>query len=286
MLTSLVNAGFEIVGTWPMRTEMKVRSNAMAANALASSVVLVCRPRPDDAPIATRRQFLDELAREMPDALDHLTRGAHIAPVDLAQAAIGPGMQVYSRFSRVETIAGEPVTVREALAAINLAIAVYDARQEGEFDPETRFCLAWLQGRGFDDGPYGDAGVLAVAKNVDIAAMPGLLIARHGIVRLLPVREFHPEPQLTLGEMTAWEGAFRMAYHFSQREDGRTVEGAAQVARAMSGSVDAVERLARILYNHFDRQKDSPNAVAFNSLVISWSDIMAKAQQEEQGGLL
>lgn len=286
MLTAIVASGFEIVGTWPMRTEMSSRQRSLGSNALASSVVLVCRPRPDDAPVATRRQFLDELSRELPDALDQLTRDGHIAPVDLAQAAIGPGMQVYSRFSRVETIGGEPVTVRDALVAINFAIAEYDARQEGDFDSETRFCLAWLQEHGFTDGAYGEANTLAQAKNTSVDGMSGLLTAERGSVRLLPIASYSPGRQPLLGEMTAWEGCFRMAYHFSRREDGRTVEGATQVARAMSGGVDAVERLARILYNHFDRLDDSANAVAFNSLVIAWGDIIEKAREVEQGGLL
>ena len=137
MLEALVNAGFQINGTWPMRTEYtgNLKKNV---NALATSVVLVCRPRPEDAPSTTRREFLNALEAEMPAALDNLTREGHIAPVDLAQAAIGPGMQVYSRYSRVETISGDQVTVREALAAITQAIANYDERQEGELDPPTR----------------------------------------------------------------------------------------------------------------------------------------------------
>ncbi len=129
MLSAIVSAGFQIVGTWPIRTELSTRLNAAGTNALASSVVLVCRPRPDDAPTATRRQFFDALAKELPAALDQLTHKGHIAPTDLAQAAIGPGMQIYSRYSSVETISGEPVSVREALAAINRAIADYDERQ-------------------------------------------------------------------------------------------------------------------------------------------------------------
>ena len=116
MLSAIVSAGFQIVGTWPMRTERSARSNALSANSLASSVVLVCRPRSDDAPTATRRQFFDELEKELPTALDQLTREGHIAPTDLAQAAIGPGMQIYSRYSRIETISGEPVSVRDALS--------------------------------------------------------------------------------------------------------------------------------------------------------------------------
>ena len=285
MLTGLVDAGFQIIGTWPMRTEGSGRLNAMATNALASSVVLVCRPRPENAPVATRRQFLDALDKDLPGSLDHLTREGHIAPVDLAQAAIGPGMEIYSRFARVETISGEPVPVREALAAINRAIAAYDRRQEGDLDSETRFCLDWLRQHGFAEGRYGEAETLARAKDVAVGELGRLLEAGRGNVRLLPVSAYG-DGRPPLGGMTAWEGCFRMAYHFFEREQGRTVNGAAQVARAMRGNVDSVERLARILYNHFDRKNDSPNAVAFNSLVTSWDSVIAAAQAERQVGLL
>ena len=284
MLNAVVSAGFQIVGTWPMPTEMATRQRSLDSNALASSVVLVCRPRPDDAPVATRREFFDALNKELPAALDDLTRESHIAPTDLAQAAIGPGMEIYSRYRRVETIGGEPVPVREALAAINRAIAAYDQRQEGDMDPETRFCLDWLRQHGFAEGRYGEAETLAQAKNVAIGELRRLLNAERGDVRLLPVSAYG-DGRLPLGRITAWEGCFRMAYHFFERERGRTVDGAAHVAKAMRGNVDSVERLARILYNHFDRKNDSENAVAFNSLVTSWPQIITKAQEERQAGL-
>ena len=222
----------------------------------------------------------------MPRVLDQLTRG-HIAPVDLAQAAIGPGMQVYSRYSRVETIGGEPVPVREALTAINRAIAQYDQRQQGELDPETRFCLDWLRQHGFMAGPYGEAETLAQAKNVSVDELRDshrLLTALGGTVELLPVNDYGPDRQLRLGEMTAWEGAFRMAYHLS-REEGRGVEGAGQVARAMGSNVESVERLARILYNHYDRKGDSSNSVMFNNLVTEWPAIQKLALAPEQGAM-
>ncbi len=283
MLTALVSAGFQLIGTWPMRTEMGNRSNAMNANTLASSVVLVCRPRPEDAPVATRRQFFDALEKELPEALDQLTQEGHIAPTDLAQAAIGPGMQIYSRYSRVETISGEPVPVREALAAINKAIADYDERQEGDLDSESRFCMDWLKQYDYGEGQYGEAETLARAKNVAISNLNlnRLLTAEGGRVRLLPIDEFGDSRQLTLGYMTAWEGCFRMAYHMN-REDGKGIEGAGIVARAMDGNVESIERLARILYGHYDRKGDSQNAVIFNNLVTSWQDIIKEMQNEVQ----
>ena len=287
MLTGLVNAGFQIVGTWPMRTERTggVKANV---NVLASSVVLVCRPRCDDAPTATRRQFLNALEVELPAALDQLTREAHIAPVDLAQAAIGPGMEVYSRYSRVETISGDPVPVREALAAINRVIAEYDERQQGDLDSATRFCLDWLRQSDYNEGRYGQAETLAQAKNVSLEELrdsQGLLTAVGGAVGLLPVDEYGPARRPRLGEMTAWEGACRMAYHLS-REDGRGVAGAAEVAVGMGSNVESVERLARILYNHYDRKADSRNSVLFNNLVVEWPNILARMQAPEQGRMI
>ena len=290
MLSAVVSAGFQIIGTWPMRTERTVRSNAMGTNALASSVVLVCRSRPADAPVATRRQFIDALNRELPQALDQLTQKGHIAPTDLAQAAIGPGMQIYSRYSRVETISGEPVPIREALAAINRAIADYDERQEGDLDAESRFCLDWLKQHGYGVGLYGEAETLARAKNVAIGKLQNLdslLTAEGGRVKLLPLDEFGDSRPLTLGDKTAWEGCFRMAYHLN-REDGRGVDGAGVVAREMNGNVESVERLARILYNHYDRKGDSQNAVIFNNLVTSWQNILSalsRTKEDAQGQL-
>ncbi|MCY3801424.1 MAG: DUF1156 domain-containing protein [Chloroflexi bacterium] len=280
MLNAMVTAGFQIVGTWPVRTERSARSNALQTNALASSVVLVCRPRSNDAPAATRRQFLEELGRELPDALDRLTHDGHIAPVDLAQAAIGPGMQIYSRYGHVETISGEQVTVREALAAINQAIAEYYERQEGELDAASRFCFDWLQEHGFSQGKFGDAEVLSQAKNVAVSDLASnrLLTAAGGVVRLLPLDEYSSDRPMRLEEMTAWEGCFRMAWHMNREYGGGTV-GAADVARRMGGAAERVERLARILYNHYDRKGDSANAVIFNNLVTSWQDIVRQAQE-------
>ena len=283
MLSAIISAGFEIVGTWPMRTERSARSNALSANSLASSVVLVCRPRPNDAPTATRRQFFDALAKELPAALDQLTQKGHIAPTDLAQAAIGPGMQIYSRYRRVETISGEPVSVREGLAAINHAIAAYDERQEGDLDSESRFCLDWLKQHGYGEEVYGEAETLARAKDVTVSKLRSddLLIAERGRVKLLSIDAFSDSEQLTLSDTTAWEGCFRMAYHLN-REDGRGIEGAADVGREMGSNVESVERLARLLYNHYDRKGDSQNAVIFNNLVTEWQRIREKMGDGEQ----
>ena len=291
MLTGLMNAGFQLTGTWPMRTEGATRSNAMGANTLASSVVLVCRPRPKDAPTTTRRQFLDALEQELPPALDQLTREGHIAPVDLAQAAIGPGMQIYSRYRRVETISGEEVPVREALAAINRVIAEYDQQAQGELDRETRFCIDWLAQYGYNTGEYGQAEDLARAKGTAVGSLRDqqrLLEAAPGTgqASLLPEDEYGPSRRQAFQETTAWEGCFRMTYHLDpNREDGAGIDGAATIARAMGSNAESVERLARILYNHYDRKGDSRNSVKFNNLVTEWPQILQRAQEPEQGRL-
>lgn len=283
VLTALVSTGFRIIGTWPVRTELANRANSLGANSLASSVVLVCRPRSDDAPSATRREFFDALEKELPAALDHLTRDSHIAPVDLAQAAIGPGMEIYSRFGSVETISGEPVTVREALSAINQAIADYDERQQGELDAVTRFCLDWLRQHDYGEGGFGEAEVLSQAKNVSIDTMDsnGLLESQAGRVRLRVMDEYDYQ-QIPL-QLSAWEGCLRIGWHLSGAEDARTISGAAEVVQRMGSDAHSIERLARILYNHYDRKRDSANAVLYNSIVIEWPEIMRQADEPAQG---
>ncbi len=288
MLNALVDAGFLIVGTWPMRTERGRRPNALNANALASSVVLVCRPRPDDAPTASRRQFLAELESDLPNRLDHLTREGHIAPVDLAQAAIGPGMEIYSRYSRVRTIEGETVSVRDALIAIDNAVQAYFEREQGELDQQSRFCFEWLQQTKSGEGDYGIADTLAKAKNIALDDMGRTLTIGAGKAKLRGLDDYSGNGETPLGIITAWEGAFRMAWHL-EHEDGRGAEGAADVARAMQragADVDSVERLARILYDHYDRANDSRHAVMFNTLATEWQDILAEAREPQTGELL
>lgn len=295
MLTAIISAGFQIVGTWPMRTELVNRPNSLKANALASSIVLVCRPRPESAPSIGYGGFLTALRSEMPAALDRLTREAHIAPVDLAQAAIGPGMEVYSRFSSVKTMRdGELVefTVREALMAINREIDNYHELQEGEFDPRTRFCLTWFKQHGYASAAYGEAETLAKASVVAIQPMEGrVLTAEGGRVQLLPPEAYgavHPNAAASLAQITTWEACYLMVYQLNPaNEESDDVEGAARVARAMrddaeSSDVASVERLARLLYNHYDRLGDSANAVLFNNLVTSWQSIELSSREDKQ----
>ncbi|MGH7496851.1 MAG: DUF1156 domain-containing protein, partial [bacterium] len=167
MLEGLLKAGFSVTGTWPMRSELSNRPVASGTNALASSIVLVCRSRSENAPAATRRELLAALKRELPLALKQLQQGA-IAPVDLAQATIGPGMAVFSRYSQVLEADGSPMRVRTALTLINQALDEFLAEQEGEFDSDTRWALAWFEQHGHQEGPFGEAETLSRAKNTSI----------------------------------------------------------------------------------------------------------------------
>jgi putative DNA methylase len=181
-LAAVIEAGFAISGTWPMRTEGAGRMIASGTNALASSVVLVCRPRATDARTATRREFVSALKAELPVALAHLQRG-NIAPVDLAQAAIGPGMSVYTRFAKVLDAEGKSLSVRQALALINQTLDEALAEQEGDFDADSRWAVTWFEQSGFDEGEFGVAEMLS-------KAMTFLRFSGHWIKRLgaLPVR--------------------------------------------------------------------------------------------------
>jgi putative DNA methylase len=167
MLEGLLKAGFSISGTWPIRSELSNRPVASGTNALASSIVLVCRPRPESAPLATRREFLVALKRELPESLKELQHG-NIAPVDLAQAAIGPGMAVFSRYAKVLEADGTPMRVRTALALINHVLDEVLAEQEGEFDADTRWAVAWFEQFSFDEGLFGAAETLSKAKNTAV----------------------------------------------------------------------------------------------------------------------
>ena len=284
MLNALIDSGFHIIGTWPMRTELTTALKTNL-NALASSVILVCRPRPEDAPIVTRSQFLSKLKQELPDALDKLTSGTHIDPVDMPQAAIGPGMEIYSQYSQVIRNNGQPVPVREALIEINDAVATYFDEQQGSLDNETRLCLDWVTQHGFDKGPYGDVQNMARARNLAmniVNDIQHLMTAQGGTVQLNPIQYFNPELKSSSRDTTAWEGCMRMAWHFSQ-EDGKRIPGAAEVAANMlNGNTDNVETLARILYDHYDRKNQPGNALIYNTLVHNMPDIRKAADEMQR----
>ena len=270
MLNAVVNAGFQIVATWPMRTE-QAKGQKTGKNSLTTSIVLVCRPRPKDANDITRNEFIEKLKKEMPLALKRLTRITNIRPVDLAQAAIGPGMEIYSRYSKVIRVNGEIVPIREVLMHINNEIAAYLEEETGELDPESQLCLTWLQQHGYMEGNFGDAETLSKAKDVNITTMNDkVLVAGRGKVRLLRGEEI-AEHEI-IKDMTAWEGCLRMVWHLSGAENSGGISGCAAVARAMR-DFESAKRLARVLYAYYEARGDAQSASDYNNLVTEWQYI-------------
>ena len=284
-LGAVIRSGFAITGTWPMRTEKRGRVIGNNSNVLASSVVLVCRYRAITASAATRRELLTALRLELPQALRLLQTG-NIAPVDLAQAAIGPGMAVYTRYAKVLDAAGNPMSVREALALINQILDEVLAEQEGDFDADSRWALAWFEQHGFDDGDYGDAETLSKAKNTSVAGMveAGILKSRAGQVRLLRPREL-PDDWEPGGDarLTAWE----MVHHLVRVLEAGGEVAAAELAQQLPGRGEAARELCYRLYALCERRKRAAEALAYNGLVQSWPEISRLAGREsaDQGAL-
>ena len=279
-LDAVIRAGFAITGTWPMRTELRNRLRSMDSNALASSIVLVCRQRPDDAPLATRREFLTALRTELSMAFVHLQRG-NIAPVDLAQAAIGPGMAVYTRYAKVLDALGEPVSVRDALALINRTLDEVLAEQEGDFDTDTRWALAWFEQFGFDDGEYGIAETLSKAKNTSVGGLveAGILASKGGKVRLLKPDELPDDwNPATDPRLTAWE----MVHHFIRVLESGGESAAAELAAALGAAAEIARELCYRLYTLCERSKRAAEALSYNALVQSWPEIGRLAREEQE----
>ena len=207
MLQALIDARWTVTGTWPIRTEHANRPRSIGANALASSIVLVCRPRSSDAPTVTRREFVAALKTELPGALAHLQRG-NIAPVDLAQAAIGPGMAVYTRYAKVLDAEGKPLSVREALALINQTLDEALAEQEGDFDADSRWAVTWFEQSGFAEGEYGVAERLSKSKNTSVAGMvqARILLSKRRQGTIVQAGELPADwDPATDPRLTAWE---------------------------------------------------------------------------------
>ena len=286
-LDALIKAGFAITGTWPMRTELANRMIGADANALASSIVLVCRQRSTNAPLATRREFVSALKTELPAALTHLQRG-NIAPVDLAQAAIGPGMAIYTRYAKVLDTHGQPLPVRDALALINQTLDEVLAEQEGDFDADTRWALAWFEQSGFDDGDYGVAETLSKAKNTSVGGLveAGILVSRGGKVRLLKPDELPGDwNPVTDPRLTAWE----TVHHLIHTLETGGESAAAELTTALGGTAETARELCYRLYTLCERKKRAAEALSYNSLVQSWPEITRLAQERksmaEQGTL-
>jgi putative DNA methylase len=284
MLEGLIHARFTITGTWPIRTEMANRTISMGANALASSIVLVCRPRSSDEPIASRRQFLNALRSELPVALKKMQHGS-IAPVDLAQASIGPGMAIYSRYSKVVESDGTMLRVRTALQLINRALDEALAEQEGEYDAETRWAVAWFEQYAMNSAEYGIAETLSKAKNTSVQGLvdAGFLEAKAGKVRLLKREELPKEWNPKAGRLTVWEVMQRM---IDALLNGNGEVGAGNILRQTSTQGEEARDLAYRLYTVCERKGWAQEALAYNSLVTSWSEISRLAYREADGGLV
>lgn len=282
ILEGLIQSNFSIDGTWPMRTEREARTRNIGSNALASSIVLVCRPRPADAPKATRRQFLAELKRELPKALKLLQQGS-IAPVDLAQASIGPGMAIYSRYAAVLESDGSPLTVRTALQLINQYLDEYLSEQEGELDEGSRWATTWFAQYQFEPGPYGEAEVLSKARNVSIESLEelGILEAKAGKVRLLRREEIAQRKEKGADSLSlllassAWLITQTLIHTLDRKGE---MEAAALLASLADGGAVARD-LAYRLYTLCEKKGWTQEALAYNTLVIAWPEINRLASE-------
>ena len=276
-LDAVIVAGFSISGTWPIRTELTGNLKKKVA-ALASSILLVCRKRGDEAITTTRREFISALKSELPKALKNLQHG-NIAPVDLAQAAIGPGMAVFTRFSRVLDAAGNSLTVREALSLINQILDETLAEQEGDFDADSRWAMAWFEQFGFAEGEFGVAEVLSKAKVTSIAGMveAGIIVSKGGKVRLLRPDELPVDwDRATDKRLTAWETVHHLIRVLDVSEST-----AAELVAKLGAKAEAARDLAYRLYMLCERKKRAAEALSYNGLVRSWPEIERLAREKE-----
>jgi putative DNA methylase len=278
-LAAVIEAGFAISGTWPMRTELGNRMRGMDSNALASSIVLVCRKRSADAQTVSRREFLRELNATLPDALLDMTRGginSPVAPVDLSQAIIGPGMGIFSQYAAVLEADGKPMSVRTALQLINRFLA------EDDFDHDTQFCLHWFETQGWASGKYGQADVLARAKGTSASGLQeaGVIESGGGNVRLLRwaeyPRDWSPEDD---NRTPIWEALHQIIRALNQDSEA----AAGTLLARMPARAEAIRALAYRLYTLCERKGWAEDARAYNELITAWSSI---EQAASAAGLL
>ena len=276
MLSALLSAGFQIIGTWPLRTERQGRPRSVDSNALASSIVLVCRPRADDTSLATRREFADSLKAELPPALAQMQSG-NIAPVDLAQAAIGPGMAVFTRYAKVLDARGNMMSIREALALINQTLDEILTEQEGDFDADTRWAISWFTQSGFESGAFGVAETLSKAKNTSVSGMveAGILQSGAGKVRLFLPRELPKDWDPKKDKrFTIWEATHHLVRVLDYGE-----AAAAELMANLGPAAEAARELAYRLYHTCEQKNRSQEAQYYNALVQSWPEISRLARE-------
>jgi putative DNA methylase len=285
-LAAVLRASFAIVGTWPMRTEMGNRMIGSGTNALASSIILVCRRRPADAPSISRKDFLRELKAELSDALEAMLGGeggaSPIAPVDLAQAAIGPGMAVFSRYAAVLEANGEPMSVHAALTLINKQVdEVLDPDAVGDLDADTKFCAAWFKQHGWSAGAFGEANTLAQAKatSVDGVVEAGVIESRGGKVKLLKPSDYPADWDPTEDNRTpAWEALHQLIRALAQ--GGESAAGA--LLARMPERASHIRQLATWLYTLCERNKWADDARSYNELVTAWHAIETASHEVGQ----
>lgn len=277
LLQALMDADLQITGTWPMRTEMSNRTIASDTNALASSIVLVCRRRSNDARIASRPEFLRELKRDLREGLSDMQNGL-IAPVDLAQAAIGPGMAAFSKYSKVLEADGQPMSVHTALGLINDQLDALMGESGEELDRETRFCLTWYEQYGFEKGAFGEAETLRNARGASLEALEhaGVLASGGGKVRLVKPTELSNINQARLAP-SCWSDLMALIGALESR-DG--VRGAAEVEAAFDDARgELAKSLAYLLFQAAEKANRTDDAQLFNDLVTSWADITERADE-------
>lgn len=279
LLDGLIEAGWEITATWPMRSERGGRMISVGTNALASSIVLACRPRPSDAPSTTRRAFVAALKSELPEALRTLMQGT-IAPVDLAQAAIGPGIAVFSRFSRVREADGYDMSVKDALVLVNSTLDEVIGDQESDFDADTRFAIKWYRQYGWEQENSGIADQLARSSDTSIGALErgGIFEAKGGKARLLAPSALDGAWDAAADDrVSVWEATVRLAAVMAKHGADKVAELMPTVQTRVN--LDAVKELGFLLFHEAEKKRDSKDAGLFNGLVSAWSDLNEQARK-------
>ena len=280
MLQAIIKAGFSITGTWPLRTEMMSRAVAMNSNALASSIAIVCRPRPENAPETSRREFQSELRETIKKGLHDLQSG-NIAPVDLAQASIGPGIAVYSKYKEVLEASGDSLTVRQALIMINQELDAFLGEQSGNMDAESQFCVSWFEQYGFQDGLYGDANTLMRARMASEQKLKdsNILEAKQGKVRLKSRNELSFDWFLK-SESIIWAVVQHLCHALD--EAGGHDKCAELMAKLPGDTIEKVKTLSYRIYQICERKGWTDDALAYNNLVASWGVLESKTKEAKQ----
>ena len=279
LLDGLIGAGWEVTATWPVRSELTNRMLSQGTNALASSIVLACRPRPGDAPTTTQRAFVQRMKSELPGALRTLMQG-DIAPVDLAQAAIGPGIAVFSRYARVRSASGGDIGAREALELINRTLDEVLGEQESDFDPDTRFAVRWYRQYGWRPEHSGIADQLARTTQTSIEELQrgGIFTTAGGKGRLLSIRELDAQwDPASDSRLSIWEATLRLAALLESKGIEKVAELVAKLPAAIP--LSAIKELGFLLFHEAERKGDGADAQALNALVTSWGDVSLKARQ-------